>query len=291
MRHPILLALAAATITACGRDTKTAAVPTNDSALARDLTLAGRLDTVAPQLQDVPEPKESPAPSEPVRRVERPAAKAPVPRRAPPRQVAKAPEPEPVAQAPAATPAATVPAPAPAPAQRTGTIASGTSFDLAADSRVCTGTARPGDKLVARLASAVTGTNGAVFPAGSQAVIEVAQVSTEGENSGIAFRVKSIIVGSETYPASGDVVPTGGVERQRVEGGTSDKKKVIGGAVAGAILGQILGHSTKGTVIGAAAGAAAGTVAAKAGAKYEACLPAGAPLRATLSQNVDIVLQ
>lgn len=289
MRHSLLLALAAATITACGRDTKTAAVPTNDSALARDLTLAGRLDTVAPQLQDVPEPKATPAPSEPVRRAERPATKAPVPRREPPRQVARTPEPEPVAQAPAPTPAATVPASA--PARRTGTIASGTSFDLVADSRVCTGTARPGDKLVARLASAVTGTNGAVFPAGSQAVIEVAQVSTEDENPRIAFRVKSIIVGSETYPASGDVVPTGAVERQRVEGGVSDKKKVIGGAVAGAILGQILGHSTKGTVIGAAAGAAAGTVAAKAGAKYEACLPAGAPLRATLSQNVDVVLQ
>jgi hypothetical protein len=68
-----------------------------------------------------------------------------------------------------------------------------------------------------------------------------------------------------------------------VQGG-SDKKKVIGGAVAGAVLGQILGKDTKSTVIGAAAGAAAGTIAAHKSRKYEGCLPSGATVRITLTE-------
>ena len=88
----------------------------------------------------------------------------------------------------------------------------------------------------------------------------------------------------KTYYVAGDVIAAGATRQD--EGrrrGNADKKKVVGGAIAGAILGQMIGHNTKGTLIGAAAGAAAGAAVGQNGEKWEACLPAGAPLRLTLS--------
>ncbi len=157
---------------------------------------------------------------------------------------------------------------------------------------MCTISNRPGDKIVASVNAPVTGQNGAVIPAGSSVVLEVASVNQASppENSTIAFRVRSIDINGVSYPASGDVTAPGGLERQRVPGqGGVDKQKVIGGAIAGAILGQIIGHNTKGTVIGAATGAAAGAAASKMDVAYEGCLPTGAPLRLTLSES--LVLQ
>jgi outer membrane lipoprotein SlyB len=73
---------------------------------------------------------------------------------------------------------------------------------------------------------------------------------------------------------------------QSARSASSDRKKVIGGAIAGAILGQMIGKDTRSTVIGAAAGAAAGTAAAKMGDKGEACLAAGTPIRIRLDEAV-----
>ena len=135
---------------------------------------------------------------------------------------------------------------------------------------------------------AVTGSNGAVIPAGSTVVLEVASVKP-GENSDapqITFRVRSVVVGDKTYTVSADVAATNPLEKSKVAGSdpNADKKKVIGGATAVAILGQMIGHNTKGTVIGAAAGAATGAAVAHGqGEKWEGCLPAGAPLRLTLN--------
>lgn len=153
--------------------------------------------------------------------------------------------------------------------------------------RVCTEDNRPGDKIVATVDSPVSGTNGALIPAGSKVVLEVASV-TPVDQGNIQFRVRSIYVNDSSYSIAGTVSPSTPLERVKVANSdpNADKKKVIGGAIAGAILGQIIGHNTKGTVIGAATGAAAGAVAAKATEKYEACLPAGASLHMTLSQAV-----
>ena len=140
--------------------------------------------------------------------------------------------------------------------------------------------------MVAQTAHPVTGANGVVYPAGSTVVLEVATVAP-GNNEGdatITFRVKSITANDVTYPIAGDVVPTGTLEKRRVDTGGSDKKKVIGGAIIGAVIGRVAGGDTRGAVIGAAAGAAAGTAAAKASARYEACVPAGAPLRLTITE-------
>jgi hypothetical protein len=171
-------------------------------------------------------------------------------------------------------------------------IASGASVALTSGSRVCTNTNRPGDKVVATTNQAIQGSNGAIIPAGSSVVLEVASVNSgrNEQDAQIVFRVRSVVIDDKTYEPAAEVTSLGTLEKTKVAGEdpNADKKKVIGGAIAGAILGQIMGKDTKSTVIGAAAGAATGAAVAKAGQRWEGCLPAGSPLRLTL--NAPIVI-
>jgi hypothetical protein len=168
-------------------------------------------------------------------------------------------------------------------------IPAGTAMALTTGSRVCT-TNKVGDKFTATLTEQVTGENGAIIPAGSRAVIEVASVTPGNEPTDvrIVFRVRSIITDAGTLAPAGEAVPLDPLDKERVEGGTSDAKKVAAGAIAGALIGQMIGKDTKGTVIGAAAGAAAGTAAAAVGAKYQGCLKAGGRIQLALSQPLLI---
>ena len=273
--------LALIALSACAD--KAAKQAATDSSLARDLALASAQpaqptfqDTaLAPTPQQAGLAKEPPTPTR-TRAAQRPETRAPRPTQ----QVATQ-TPAPV---PAPQPVAAAPAPAAAPAR--AEIGSGAGFALTSGSKVCT-SSLPGDKFVATVNSAVSGSNGAVIPAGSTVVLEVASASN-GDNpeaAQLSLRVKAIVVGDKTYNVTGDVTPEATLVRNKVQNAdqNADKKKVIGGAIAGAILGQMIGHSTKGTVIGAAGGAAAGAAAAKMSEKCEACLPAGAPLHLTLS--------
>jgi hypothetical protein len=160
---------------------------------------------------------------------------------------------------------------------------------MTTNTRVCAATVLAGDKFTATVTSATLGSNGAVIPAGSTVVLEVASVDRADpiEASQIRFRVRSIDVNGNPHPADGDVASLGSMEKVQAAGG-NDRTKVIGGAVAGAVLGQIFGRSTKATVIGAAAGAAAGTAAARATRSTDACLPQGSPLRLTLSRDLVV---
>ena len=221
-----------------------------------------------------------------------PPVKRPPPVRTPvreqPRPVVSAPAPAPpVVESPEPAPAAT-----PAPAKRTGVIAAGTTVGLSLDTRACSNANRPGDKMVAHTSEAVTGTNGVVFPAGSPVVIEVASVVQSGsaDSSTITFRVKTITANDVTHAVTGDVLATGTLDKTRVATQSADQKKVLGGAILGAILGRVAGGGGKGTVIGAAAGAAIGAAAAAANARYETCVPAGAPLRLTIGEPVEVEL-
>jgi len=182
------------------------------------------------------------------------------------------------------------PAPAPAPAPRFRGFNAGTSFAAATTSPICT-TNLPGDKIVATLTESVRGEDGAVLPAGTTVVLEVASV-TPGDTpqaAQITLRVRSIEINSESVGAEANVAILSELERRQVPRDKgSDRRKVVGGAVAGAVIGQIMGRDTRSTVIGAAAGAAAGTAAAMAGRKYDACLPAGSSVRITTSQQIVV---
>jgi hypothetical protein len=160
---------------------------------------------------------------------------------------------------------------------------------MTAGGKVCTFSNRPGDKIVATIDLPVSGSNGAVIPAGSKVVLEVASVTPGAtpEQAQIIFRVRALFVDDTSYVTEGDVTSVAALERTKVQGDPGGgKKKMIGGAIAGAILGQMMGHDTKSTVIGAATGAAAGAAVTKAGERYEGCLPQGAPLRMTLTKAI-----
>ncbi|MGH7636560.1 MAG: hypothetical protein ACREOK_02825, partial [Gemmatimonadaceae bacterium] len=179
-------------------------------------------------------------------------------------------------------------APAPEP-RRVAGFGAGTSFSLSTGSQVCT-TNLPGDKIVATLDHPVTGENGAYLPAGTSVVLEVASVTPgdRPEEAQISLRVRSIVINDEAISVPSSVSIVSDMERRARPDGGSDKKKVIGGAIAGAILGQVIGRDTRSTVIGAAAGTAAGAAAAAATRKYDACLPAGSQVRVTTSQQITL---
>ena len=270
-----------------------------DSTLARDLALANVV--AQPQFNDAPlaqepaprqvapEPPPAPVTSRraeraPARTTPRPAPTRPAPRPAAP---ARTPERE-VAEAPAPTPD---PAPAPAPAPAAAGFAAGTRLALTTGSRVCTVSGRPGDKMAATLRDPVRGTGGAMIPAGSTIVLEVASVTPGDppESGTITFRVRSLDIDDAAHAASGSGSVNGGLDRAAVPRvNASDRKKVIGGAVLGAIVGRVVEGSARGAVIGAATGGAAGAISAKGDQRFEGCLPAGSPVTIVLEEALTI---
>lgn len=294
MRHlprflPLLSAFAL--LGACGERARTDSAVT-DTALARELALAQR--EVAPTMvfNDAPlAGTTTPAATAPAAEARaRTARPTPVPRReSPPARVATTPRPT-TPQPRAAEPEPDSPAPAPASssAGTAAVIGAGTRVGMTTNDRTCT-TALAGDKFSATVASTVTGSNGAIIPAGSIVVLEVTSVERADpiEASRIHFHVRAIDVNGESRPADGEVTALTGMQTVRVSGG-NDRTKVIGGAVAGAVLGRIIGGGTKGTVIGAAAGAAAGSAASRGSGSAEACLPAGSSLQLTLAREIVV---
>jgi hypothetical protein len=271
---------------ACG-DARQAAAPV-DSALSRDLTLASsaapgaglgdtavttptapppRVETPPPVPRPTPSPARTPDPA-PVRR----------PRTDPPVIPPVAPSTTP---APVPTPVEAAPAPAAAPGPARGkAIGTGSALSGATTAQICSIANRPGDRFVVSLAREVTGPDGALIPAGTPVLVEMAQPTASGE---FVFRLKGVQLHGDLIPAEGTVqVDNSGVTERKVSQG-GEKGKVVTGAIAGAILGRVLGGGAKGTVIGAAGGAAAGTIAAARNAVTERCLPAGATLTATLT--------
>lgn len=171
-----------------------------------------------------------------------------------------------------------------------GTIAAGTALSLSSSSRVCTNTNHVGDHVTATVNNAVSGSNGAVIPAGATANLEITSLKrSENSNDQIqmGFRVMSVAFGGHTYPVEA-TVNSAQVDRVRNEPTSKDVQKVGIGAAAGAILGRVLGKSTKATVIGGAVGAAAGAGAAVATANYEGCVPQGGRIAVTLNSPVQV---
>jgi hypothetical protein len=303
--HPLLRRLAPALLAlvvaaGCRGDAETQPA---DSQLARDLELAtsapldGQLvfqDTaLAPDGE--PETASPPAPaartpraddrararaaSSAPRRTPSPVASRPAPRTPAP---APRPEPEPVREV--------AEEPAPGPARSAPSIGAGTRIALTSDSRVCT-SSRPGDKLTATVAETVYGSDGAQIPRGSVVVLEVASVTPGDppENSRITFRVRAVSVDGTSRPATGSGASTSALERVQTGRSTSsDRTKVIGGAIAGAVLGRVLGGDTKSTVAGAAAGAATGAVVASRSGGFEGCMAAGSPVVVTLGIPLEM---
>ncbi len=252
-----------------------------DSTLNRDIQMANRDSTAQPALTDVPAVAK-PAPA--------PAATAPAPRPRPTPTPRREPTPAPRPTTNTTASGNTVTRTPGARESALGTIAAGTSISLTSNSRVCTNTNQVGQTVSATVANSVTGSNGAVIPAGATAQLEITQLKrSDNMNDKIqmGFRVRSITFGGHTYPVSA-TVSSAQVDRVRNEPGSKDAQKVATGAAVGAIVGQIMGHSTKSTIIGAGVGAAAGAGTAAATANYEGCVPSGGNITIALDNSVQV---
>jgi hypothetical protein len=261
---------------ACSKKDDTAAA---DSALNKDIQLANRDTSAQPALTDVPAgTAANPAPSTTTTtKTTTTTTKTPTTtKRAPTTSVTSS--------------GNTVTRNNSGSAAKVGTIPAGATLNLAAGSKVCTNTNHVGDRFNASLTNAVTGSNGAVIPAGATAVIEVTDLKrSENANDNVVmgFRVVSVNFGGHTYPISA-TTSYADVSKVKNQPKSKDVQKVVGGAAIGAIAGQILGHSTKATVIGGAVGAAAGAGAAAATANYEGCVNSGSRITATLNSSTQV---
>ncbi len=303
----VLMAASLLTFAACSsKDTKPDDALSQDLALARDLELANQ-GVVEPELKDLPSKPSNPTPA--------PAAtvSAPKPKPAPaPAPVTPTPKPKPVPQPtptpkPVPTPAPTPPAPTVTESGNrvesgsasgrtegaaTGTVAAGTTLQLAAGQKVCTNTNAVGDRFTASLTRAVVASNGVVIPVGTPTVVEISSLKKSeqsGDNMVIGLIIKSIRYEGKTYALNGEIVDAD-AQKNRVSN-SKDVGKVAAGAVIGAILGRVVsgkGDKGKGTAIGAAAGAAVGAGVAEHQADYDACIPSGGKITLRLNQPLTV---
>jgi hypothetical protein len=196
--------------------------------------------------------------------------------------------PSPAPQKAASAPAAKAPT---TPRVRTGTIAAGTTMQLAAGARICTNTHKVGDRFTATLTADVSGSNGVVIPSGSEVTLEVTE-SVRGENSRdkvrLAFRPVAIAIRGEVVDLAADVTQVATLDIVREQTNTTQAGKVATGAAVGAVAGQLLGKNTKSTIAGAAIGAAAGGAVAAAQTDYNGCLPASGAIALALAESITI---
>jgi hypothetical protein len=280
---PLVIAAALAA-GACTDSSKTDSLA-QDTSLARDLQMANQDTLSQPALQDVPA-TETPTTVAPA-----PAPSRTTPSRTttrtPPRVTTRPPAPP----APTRTPSGnTVTSGTKGSERALGSIPAGSEISLSSNARVCTNTNRVGQRFSATVSNSVTGSNGAVIPAGATATIEITELKrSENVNDEIrmGFRIVSVTFGGRTYPL--DATTTyANVDRVRNQPKSKDVQKVVGGAAVGAIIGQVLGKDTKSTVIGAATGAAAGTAAAATTANYEGCVPSGGRITVRLDSSAQV---
>ena len=140
------------------------------------------------------------------------------------------------------------------------------------------------------MSNSVTGSNGAVIPAGATATVEITELNRSEnikDEIKMGFRVVSVSFGGKTYALSATTTYAN-VDRIKNQPKSKDVQKVVGGAAIGAIIGQILGKDTKSTVIGAATGAAAGTAAAATTSNYEGCVPIGGRITIRLDDSATV---
>ncbi len=272
---PLSLALVFA---ACA-DNKSDDALATDTSLNRDILLANRDSAAQPSLTDVPATTTT-----------TPAPGAAAPRTTAPRTT---PRTTTTTRTPTTATTAsgnTVTRTPGGSTSRVGTIAAGSTLNLASGTKICTNTSRVGERFSATLTQSVSGSNGAVIPQGATATVEVTELKrSENANDDIVmgFRIVSVSFGGRTYPVSA-TTSYAQVNKVRNQPKSKDVQKVVGGAAIGAIAGQILGKSTKATVIGAAAGGAAGAATAAATANYEGCVNSGGRITATLNSATQV---
>jgi hypothetical protein len=278
-----LLALSAVLACSRGDDNRADSALATDTALNRDINLAGTDTAAQPQLTDVPA---TPAPT--------PSASRPATSR--PSTTASRPSTSTTRPRTPSTPSSGGSSSSGSSASGSGasgtssTINAGYTVNARSNQKVCTNTIKVGDTFTATVYEVVSGTGTASIPEGATVTLRVTQIK-RGENINddavLATDVQSITMNGRTYTPDATVTYAK-VDQERASSKGNDAKKVIGGAIIGAVAGQVLGKDTRSTVTGAAAGAAAGTGAAVATANYNGCIATGARIQFRIDESMTV---
>ncbi|TVP76228.1 MAG: hypothetical protein EA352_06230 [Gemmatimonadales bacterium] len=173
---------------------------------------------------------------------------------------------------------------APVRAIRAGTLL---TFEVRED--ISTSTHGVGDGFSLILVDAVSGTAGAVLPAGSPARgrVTASQSSADAEERSIlVLQVASVEVDGRQRTVAGEV-QSADIRTSTRDSGTRTAATIATGTAAGAIIGQILGQDTRSTITGAAIGTAAGVGVALTTRGGHAELPSGSRIVIRLSQDLN----
>lgn len=187
----------------------------------------------------------------------------------------------------------------PATSERTVSLPAGATFDVVMVSPVSTETSNVGDKIEAKLVSALTSPDhgGAVIAEQGASVygeiVELQRASrakSEEERAMVKLRFDALdtVAGRKSLTAT-----VTNAEGRMVAGSTTKRDALIigGSAVAGAVIGKVVGKDTKSTVIGAVGGAILGTGAVMAAKGYELDVPAGSKITLRAEAPVTVAVR
>lgn len=175
-----------------------------------------------------------------------------------------------------------------APADPVRSIQAGTLLTFEATETVSTSSHDAGDTFSLVLVDAVTGSAGAILPAGTPArgMVTDAHASTGPDDASIlGLRIASVEVGGSQKPLISQT-QSADVSSSNQDSGTRTAATIATGTAAGAIIGQVLGRDTRSTVTGAAIGTAVGVGVALTTRGGHADFPTGSRIVVRLSQDL-----
>ena len=184
-----------------GACAKTDSNASADSALNRDIQLAGGDSAAQPALTDVAASSTAPTPTASAPTTSRPTTTTTRTTTTRPTTTTR----QPTTSVTSSGNTVTRTTPGTATTRRVGTIPAGAVLALASNEKVCTNTFKVGQRFTASVTSPVSGSNGAVIPSGATANVEVTELKrSENANDEIkmGFRVVSVSFGGHTYPVS-----------------------------------------------------------------------------------------
>ena len=173
-----------------------------------------------------------------------------------------------------------------AAANRTRSLATGTTLRLATITDVTSGRDEAGKPFTARAVSASLNTAGdTVIPVGAVmagTVTVIHSAASPGATGRLEVAFRSIRFGGQVYPIQTRVVSLATAQVGR--GVTiDDGAKVGAGVVVGAVAGRVIGGNATGTAVGAVAGGAAGAVYANRTKNHDIVLTPGSAIVVALT--------
>lgn len=164
-------------------------------------------------------------------------------------------------------------------------VPSGTALNLILETPVSSDTSRPEQAVRARVVKPVLADGMVVIPEGATVTGTVISAERSGRVKGrasVAIRFNRVTVASTPY-----TINTARIVRQAEATKSEDATKIGVAAGVGTAIGAITGGK-KGAAIGAGIGGGAGTGAVLATRGKEVTIPAGATLRTTIQETVEI---